>query len=63
MACGRVGLEVAESDKLPPEAKTAEDKRRYFDTSLRGKSAKGHEYPNQLDEAEKRAVLEYLKTL
>jgi cytochrome c peroxidase len=30
---------------------------------IQGKSAAGHEFPNELDDAEKQAVLEYLKTL
>jgi hypothetical protein len=59
----RVGLEVTEFDKLPETAKDAETKRRYYDTKPTGKSAAGHDFPNQLDEAEKKAVLEYLKTL
>jgi hypothetical protein len=59
----RVGLEVATFDKLPETAKESETKRRYFDTKPTGKSAAGHEFPEQLDEAEKLAVIEYLKTL
>lgn len=59
----RVGLEVQELDVLPPEVRRADDKRRYFNTQLRGKSAAGHSFPDQLSEAEKHAVLEYLKTL
>ncbi|MBX9788015.1 MAG: c-type cytochrome [Pirellulales bacterium] len=59
----RVGLEVTEFDKLPPEVRRADDKRRYFNTRLRGKSAAGHSFPEQLNEGEKRAVLEYLKSL
>lgn len=59
----RVGLEVAEFDKRPVEAKSQEDRRRYFDTHIPGKSAVGHLFPNELSTDEKRAVLEYLKTL
>lgn len=59
----RVGLEVTAFDKLPETAKDSETKRRYYDTKPVGKSAAGHDFPDQLDEAEKRAVLEYLKTL
>ena len=33
-----------------------------FDTRQPGKSAAGHDFPNQLNTEEKRAVLEYLKT-
>ena len=39
------------------------DRRRYFDTSKFGKKAVGHTFPDSLDESEKKAVLEYLKTL
>lgn len=59
----RVGLEVATFDKVPGQASRADDKRRYFDTRLTGKSAAGHLFPDELSEDEKRAVLEYLKTL
>ncbi len=58
-----VGLEIATFDKLPESAQDAEEKRRYFDSGIPGKSAAGHEFPDQLDLTEKRAVLEYLKTL
>ncbi len=58
-----MGLEVAEFDKRPAGAKTPEDRRRYFDTHLKGKSAAGHLFPEELSADEKQAVLEYLKTL
>ena len=50
-------------DELPKAAKNAAQKRQFFDTRKFGKSAKGHRFPDALSEAEKRAVLEYLKTL
>jgi hypothetical protein len=59
----RVGLEVTEFPKVPESVSTAAERRRYFDTSIRGKSAAGHRFPDVLTEDEKRAVLEYLKTL
>ncbi len=59
----RVGLEVTELDALPESAKAGEDKRRYFNSKLLGKSAAGHTFPDELDDDEKQAVLEYLKTL
>ena len=34
-----------------------------FDTTKPGKSAGGHAYPEALNESERTAVLEYLKTL
>ncbi len=58
-----VGLEVETFDKLPASVKFPSHRRRYFDTKLPGKSAAGHTFPNVLDEEEKRALLEYLKTL
>ena len=59
----RVGLEVQTFDELPSEADTAIEKRTYFDTRRFGKSKEGHTFPEELTEQEKRAVLEYLKTL
>lgn len=59
----KVGLEVETFDKLPASVKFPSHRRRYFDTKLPGKSAAGHMFPNVLDEDEKRALLEYLKTL
>jgi mono/diheme cytochrome c family protein len=59
----KVGLEVERMSTVPPEAATAVEKRYYFDTRKWGKSAAGHTFPDKLAEDEKRAVLEYLKTL
>ncbi len=39
------------------------ERRWYFDTSAAGHSAAGHDFPDRLTEADKRAVLEFLKTL
>jgi len=59
----RVGLEIETFDKVPSSVKAVAHRRRYFDTKLPGKSAAGHTFPNVLDEDEKQALLEYLKTL
>jgi hypothetical protein len=59
----RVGLEIEEFDAVPDAMRHPAHRRRYFDTSLTGKNAAGHEFPSVLTEEEKRAVLEYLKTL
>lgn len=59
----RVGLEVTTYDRVPADVQSGKERRTYFDTSQFGKSAAGHTFPDQLDEAEKRALLEYLKTL
>ena len=37
--------------------------RRYFDTRRPGKSAAGHDFADVLDDDQKQALLEYLKTL
>jgi mono/diheme cytochrome c family protein len=64
----RVGLEIEEI----PAASFAEqlaaglaaaDRRQVFDTSQPGKSAGGHDFPAALSEAERVALLEYLKSL
>ena len=60
---GRVGLEVEEAAEVPRAGLTPVERRRRFDTSKPGKSAAGHDFPDVLDEDEKAAVLEYLKTL
>lgn len=60
----RVGLRVDELARVPREDRLVGPRRRtYFDTSLRGKSAAGHTFPEALSEDDKRALLEYLKTL
>ena len=59
----RIGLEVTTFDEIPAAVTDPRTRRRYFDTRLFGKSAAGHDYPAALTEPEKRAVLEYLKTL
>lgn len=59
----RMGLEVQIFDKVPGSVKSFAEIRTYFDTQRFGKSAAGHTFPDRLTEPEKRAVLEYLKTL
>jgi hypothetical protein len=59
----RVGLEILAFDDVPSEARTPAQRRRCFDTRAFGKSAAGHTFPDELNEDEKRAVMEYLKTL
>lgn len=59
----RVGLEVTEFEQVPSAVQSAAEKREYFNSRLKGKSAAGHNFPETLTEDEKRAVLEYLKTL
>jgi mono/diheme cytochrome c family protein len=59
----RVGWKTESFDKLPPHITDGWQKRDYFDTRSFGKSSAGHDFPDALTEDEKRAVLEYLKTL
>lgn len=58
-----VGLRHTRHEKLPTRYESTADRRRYYDTSAFGHSAAGHDYPLILDDFERRAVLEYLKTL
>jgi mono/diheme cytochrome c family protein len=59
----KVGLDVTTYDRVPDHVKSAAQRRHYFDTRRSGKSNAGHLFPDELDENEKRAVLELLKTL
>lgn len=59
----RIGLEVTEFSEMPSSAVAPAQRRRYFDSRVAGKSAAGHEFPEELSEEEKTAVIEYLKTL
>ena len=58
----RMGLTIETVDAVPASTSSAEQ-RWYFDTTKPSKSAAGHLFVNDLSEMEKRAVLEYLKTL
>ena len=59
----RVGLEIEAFADLPAEKLRPAERRRYFDTRKPGKAAVGHDFADVLDADEKRALLEYLKTL
>jgi hypothetical protein len=59
----KVGLEIETFDALPARIRSNAERRRYFDTTKKGKSAAGHTFPDKLSQEEKRALLEYLKTL
>ena len=58
----RVGFEVEVFDQMPT-VKGVHQRRRHFNTTAKGKSAAGHRFPDLLNEDEKVAVLEYLKTI
>lgn len=59
----RVGLGIEVFDRIPASVTAPAHRRRYFDTRLPGKSAQGHRFPDVLDESQKQALLEFLKTL
>lgn len=59
----RVGPAIETFEELPLDAVSGWQRREYFDTRAFGKSAQGHDFPQRLSEDEKRAVLEYLKSL
>lgn len=59
----RVGLRIEQVKRIPTSQRDPAVRRQYFDTRRFGKSNLGHDYPEALSEAEKRAVLEYLKAL
>jgi mono/diheme cytochrome c family protein len=59
----RVGLEIEELADLPPGRLRPAERRRYFDSRKPGKGAAGHDFADALADTEKRALLEYLKTL
>jgi mono/diheme cytochrome c family protein len=60
----KLGLEITSYDKLPGKATGAEQNRQYYQTNLHGLSNQGHRYPPQgLSDQDKRALIEYLKTL
>jgi len=59
----RMGLEFDTYEDVPASADTPYSRRQFFDTRRLGKSAMGHLFPERLSELERRAVLEFLKTL
>ncbi|MDB4639400.1 hypothetical protein OAE77_00915, partial [bacterium] len=59
----KVGLTAKVELKIPFTPLDAAIRRSYFDTNRFGKSNSGHDYPAELTDAQRRAVLEYLKTL
>ena len=63
MDAERVGLMVEELDEVPAAIVDPLERRGYFDTRKRGKSAAGHDFPGELSEEERVSLLEYLKTL
>ena len=59
----RIGIAIEAAAPNADELSDSLRRRDIFDTTQFGKSASGHNFPDKLTETEKRAVLEYLKTL
>ncbi len=58
----RIGLKFETAEAMPTEG-SRHDKRHWFDTTAKGKSNQGHDFPAKLSKPARRALLEYLKTL
>jgi mono/diheme cytochrome c family protein len=59
----KIGFQIEVVDKVPLGEPDVAIRRSYFDTRRFGKTNAGHHFPDELSQAEKVAVLEYLKTL
>lgn len=59
----RVGWKVTELPEPPSEKAPGIERRRVYDTAKPGRSNAGHTYGDELTDDERRAVIEYLKTL
>ena len=59
----QVGFQIEVVDRIPLTQTDVAVRRQYFDTQRFGKSNEGHRFPESLTEDQRRAVLEYLKTL
>lgn len=59
----RVGWKVTELAEPPSDRVPAIERRKVYDTSQPGRSNSGHTYGDDLSDADRRAVIEYLKTL
>ncbi|MCE9566220.1 MAG: c-type cytochrome [Planctomycetes bacterium] len=58
-----VGWKITELRKPPSEKAPGSEKRKVYDTSKSGRSNGGHTYGDDLTDAERSALIEYLKTL
>jgi mono/diheme cytochrome c family protein len=59
----KLGWKVTEPAKPPGPEAPAIERRKVYDTALRGRGNGGHTFGDELTEAERAAVIEYLKTL
>jgi mono/diheme cytochrome c family protein len=58
-----VGWKIRELDHAPPPTAPAHARRMVYDTTQPGRSNAGHTFGDHLTDADRRAVIEYLKTL
>ena len=58
----KVGMRYERAEKMP-DMKRGHASRFWFDTTRHGKSNQGHDFPAKLSKVQRRALLEYLKTL
>lgn len=58
-----VGLRVSVLDRSPEPSLPSLERRKVYDTTQRGRSNSGHTFGDKLTDGERRAVIEYLKTL
>jgi Cytochrome c len=59
----RLGWRITVLDRAPDPKLPAHERRRIYDTSLPGQSNAGHTFGDNLSDDQRRAVIEYLKTL
>jgi mono/diheme cytochrome c family protein len=59
----RVGWKITALDSPPDPKSPASERRKIYDTSLPGRGNTGHTFGDELTEDQRRAVIEYLKTL
>jgi mono/diheme cytochrome c family protein len=59
----KVGWKVQTLDKAPDASLPAHERRQVYDTSQPGRGNQGHTFGDDLTEEQRRAVIEYLKTL
>src|SRR5262249_3309775 len=59
----KLGWKITVLDKAPDPKLPARERRKIYDTTQKGRGNGGHTFADKLTEAERMAVIEYLKTL
>jgi hypothetical protein len=59
----KLGLKVTTLDAPPGEAASGHEQRKVYDTTIPGRRNTGHTYGDDLTDAERTALIEYLKTI